>query len=373
MINTIKCKFCGKDIEVTEALRHQIEEAVVSDLSTKHKEELEKVKKEAEDFALKRATEEIDLRLKDKENETQELQRVNKDLREQLLNMAKAIRALKEQSERAELENQKRLSIELEKAKGELAKTLSEKSQFEILELKKQLDDTKKSLDDAKSKLQQKSQQLQGEVLELDLESRLQSNFPHDEVTPVGKGAQGGDIIQKVRNSCGKTAGIILWETKRAKWTPSWLPKLRDDSRRVEASVSVLVCELPPKEVETFKIIDGVVVTSYQYAIPLAGILRRGIIQVAVAKSGATNKDEKLEKLYEYLQSVTFRHRFEAYVEGVVEMQNDLETEKRSTLRIWKKKGDSNLAYLRKYLKYVRRTPRYNGFLFTRHKTPFSS
>ena len=93
-----------------------------------------------------------------------------------------------------------------------------------------------------------------------------------------------------------------------------------------------------PKDVDNFNIVDGILITSYSYAIPLAGILRRQMIQLAIAKSTAANKDEKLESLYGYLQSETFRHRFEAYVEGIVQMQKDLETEKRSSMSIWKKR-----------------------------------
>ena len=49
MSSTIKCKKCGNEIEVSEALKHQIEEQVLSSVDVKHKEELEAVKKLAEE------------------------------------------------------------------------------------------------------------------------------------------------------------------------------------------------------------------------------------------------------------------------------------------------------------------------------------
>ncbi len=215
----------------------------------------------------------------------------------------------------------------------------AEKHLFKEKEKDKQIDDLRKALDEAQRKASTTgSQQLQGEVMEVDLEEKLIKNFPTDLIDPVAKGVKGGDILQTVRNSSGKIAGSILWETKRANWAPSWLPKLREDSRKVGASASILVSEVMPKDIKNFGFVDGILVTSYSYAIPLAVMIRRSIMQVAAAKSSVANKDEKLERLYGYLQSDTFRHRFEAYAESIVEMQQDLDTEKRSTQRSFKKR-----------------------------------
>jgi len=72
--------------------------------------------------------------------------------------------------------------------------------------------------------------------------------------------------------------------------------------------------------------------------LPLASLIRRSVLQTAVAKDTAANKDEKLEMLYEYLQSEAFRHRFESFAEGIKEMQDDLDYERRAMERIWKKR-----------------------------------
>lgn len=338
MSNTIKCKYCGREMEITEALLHEVEERVSADLLSQHKQDLENLKKETEERVRKKISEEIELKLKDKENEAEELKKQNKELLNQILEVNKALRELKSQDEKRELEYQKKLDEKAEIIRQEATKTEEEKSSLKIAELEKKLSDTEKALIDAQKKTRQGSQQLQGEVLELELEMRLKSAFRNDQIEPVGKGVSGGDIVQRVRNSYNQTAGIILWETKRAKWTPSWLPKLREDARKVGASFTVLVSEELPREIESFDVVDRVIVTSYAYALPLAGLLRRQLMQLALAKSTTANKDEKLENLYSYLQSDTFRHRFEAYVEGIIEMQKDLETEKRSMERLWKRR-----------------------------------
>ena len=337
-MNSIRCTKCGEEIEISETLKHQIEENVLSDIRAKHTKDLELVRSQTEEKLKKSLALEMELKFKDKEEETEELKTRNKELTTQILDLNKLLRELKDHQERMEIDNQKRLHEQIEKVKEENLKIVSEKAQFEMLELKKQLDDTRRALNDANTKLSQKSQQLQGEVMELDLESHLKAAFPHDEIIPVAKGAIGGDILQRVRNSYGQAAGVILWEAKRAKWTPSWLAKLREDGRKEGANTCILVCETMPRDIATFGWLEGVLVCSYAYALPLAEVVRRAILQIAIAKSASINKDSKLQSLYEYLQSETFRHRFEAYVEGIVAMQQDLETEKRSMTRLWKKR-----------------------------------
>lgn len=338
MSNTITCSECGKEIEITEALTHQLEEQIAKDLKTAHLKQLADATKKAEEKALKKVTEELELKMRDGENEKEELKIQKQRLQEELLQTKKEKRELKEKTEQIELENQKKLNEEIQKIREEAMKTAHDKSQGEILELKKQLEDTQKSLKEAEYKASQKSQQLQGEVFELNLEKELREAFIYDEISEVGKGSQGADIIQKVKGQSGRLAGIILWETKRAKWSPSWLPKLREDGRKSEASVCILVSDTMPKDVRTFAFMEGVVVTCMECVLPLASLIRRSILQTAVAKDAALHKDEKLEMLYEYLQSEAFRHRFESFAEGVKEMQSDLDTERRSMERIWKKR-----------------------------------
>lgn len=333
-MNTIKCKYCGKEQPISEALEHELSEQIAIDLAGKHQEEIEKIKREVRDTTLS----EVELRLKDKSNETEELKNKNKALQDEVLQMSKAVRELKETMDRQDIENQKKLNEEIELLREQSIKIAMEKSQGDMAELRKQLDDTKKALESANYKLSQTSQQLQGEVLELNLEKVLREAFMHDEIVAVGKGTQGADIIQNVKGQSGRLAGIILWETKDAKWSPSWLVKLREDGRSAGATVVVLVSKNPPKEITTFQLMEGVIVTSVPLALPLAGLLRRSILQIALAKQTATNKDEKLEFLYEYLQSESFRHRFESFAEGIRGMELDLESERRSMERIWKKR-----------------------------------
>lgn len=338
-MNSIVCPSCGKTVEITEALTHQIEDQIKKDLQSAHEDDLKKLKQDIEQKTKKKIEEEIQLTLKDSENQIKENIEKNKRLQEQLLEFTKQMRVLKQKDEEREVELQKILLEERTKLKEEITKTEQEKSYLEKQELQKQLDDTKKALDEAQRKADQKSQQLQGEVLELDLEAQLKEYFPTDEILPVPKGIEGADIWQKVRNKFQQTAGSILWEIKRTKaWSNTWAAKLREDIRKAGASTAILVSDVLPDGIETFGLYENIWVSHYRYAIPLGTVLRRGILQIAIAKSAAANKDEKLEALYNYLTEDAFRHRFEAQVESIIELKSDLDSEQRSVMRQWKKR-----------------------------------
>lgn len=338
MASVIKCKNCGQEIEISEALAHQIEEKLLLDIKKKHQEEIESIRKSSEEEMRKKLEKEIEIERKNREEENKELKAKNQEMAQQLLSLMKELREAREADQKRAIEQEKKLNEEIKRVSEEAFKLASEKSQAEVMELKKQLEDTQKALRDAQYKASQKSQQLQGEVLELDLEKLLKETFPMDDISPVEKGKQGADIIQTVKGRLGKSAGVILWEVKRAKWSPTWLGKLREDGRKLGSSVNILICEQLPNDIAHFQVKDGVVVTSYQYAIPLASVMRRSVLQVAYAKQTAANKDEKLEILYQYLQSDSFRHRFESFAEGIREMHEDLEYEKRAMERVWKKR-----------------------------------
>lgn len=356
-MNNIHCPHCGKQVELSEAFTHQMAESIRQEqslkhkaelekakletekLASEHKAELEKAKLEAEERALKKAKESLELQLKNTQNEAEETAKRNRELQEQILELTKEMRSLTQKDKERELEMQKQMLKERELIEQEVAKSVKEESRLKEMEMQKKLDDMQKALEEAKRKGQQGSQQLQGEVLELDLENQLRDCFTTDEVIPVPKGINGADLMQRVKNKFGQTAGTILWETKRTKdWSGSWTTKLRDDKRAVDASVAIIVSEVLPDGIDTFKFYEGVWVTCYKYAIPLASVLRSGLMEVAIARATAAHKDERLEALFTYLTKDGFRNKFETQVESIMALKTDLDTEKRSTVRIWKKR-----------------------------------
>ena len=160
---------------------------------------------------------------------------------------------LKNRDEEFELESKKRALKMEEELKEKLSKDIlskeREKSELEIRKLQKQLDDQKKLTEESQRKLEQGSMQTQGEIQELALEEILQDAFPYDEVAEIGKGRKGADCILLVKNHQGKTAGRIVFESKRTKdFKKDWINKLKEDTLADQGDVSVLVTATMPKD-----------------------------------------------------------------------------------------------------------------------------
>lgn len=216
---------------------------------------------------------------------------------------------------------------------------MEEEYRLREAEKDKQLQDAMRANDELRRKLQQGLQQTQGEVLELELEELIRSAFPADQIDPVAKGRNGADMIHKVFAKSGHFCGTMVWELKRTKsWSDGWIAKLKDDQRVTKAEIAILVSEALPKDCKHFAQISGVWVASPQCALGLAVALRQQLTEVAMTKLAAVGKNEKMEVLYQYLSRVEFRQRVEAIVEAFIEMQEDLQEERRVAEKRWSKR-----------------------------------
>ncbi len=335
-MNTITCPECGKKFEISEALTSQIEEAVLLEEKTRHKKELEEAKTTAEVTARKRIAEEMEMKMKESENESAAVKESNRKLREELLETTRLIRSLKEKDELRELEMEKKLAIKEEKIKLEATEKAEKDQHIKLLEKDKQLADTLKELEDAKRKLTQGSQQQQGEVFELEFEQILKQQYPHDKISPVGKGIRGADIVQEVWDSNGNYVGKIIWELKNTKdWKNDFITKLKVNKRAATADEAVIISEVLPAHVSAAGFISGVWVTKRDFVLPLADSLRVKLIQLLMIKNSLRGKDVKMEALYNYLTGTEFKNRIEAIIEAFSNMQQEVEKEKRYFANKW--------------------------------------
>jgi hypothetical protein len=250
-------------------------------------------------------------------------------------------RALEDQRRELDLTVQRRVTEGLSAVRSQVRAEVEETLKLKVLEKEQTISSMQKQIDVLKRKAEQGSQQLQGEVQELELEALLGSKFPLDSILPVRKGEGGGDVLQRVSGGPGQSCGAILWETKRTKnWSDSWLPKLREDQRNSKADLAVIVSHALPKDVESFEWVDGVWVTHPRLMIPLATVLRQGLVEVEAARKASEGQQTKAEMVYQYLAGPRFRQRIQAIVEAFTCMQEDLEKEKRATLRLWAKRDE---------------------------------
>jgi hypothetical protein len=238
-----------------------------------------------------------------------------------------------------QLDVQKGIIEGLDAARTQVRQETEQAANLKLAEAQLTNESLKKQLDDMKRKLEQGSQQLQGEVLELELEASLRAQFPMDTITPVPKGDFGGDSLQTVCGPLGQPCGTILWESKRTKtWSDGWLQKLRDDQRAAKAEVAIIVSEKLPKDVSTFHLVDGIWVTHWNCAIPVALCLRQSLIELSLARQTREGQETKMEVVYEYLTGPHFRQRVLAIVEAFTTMQDDLAKERRAIQSQWAKR-----------------------------------
>jgi hypothetical protein len=283
------------------------------------------------------------------DDKTKELSELNDVLRQRDLKLADAqaaqVELLRKQRElddgkrELELSVEKRVQSALASVRDQAKKEAEDSLRLKVTEKEEQILSMQRQIEELRRRAEQGSQQLQGEVLELQLESLLVSRFPIDVLEPVAKGEFGGDVLQRVLGPTGQMCGAILWETKRTKnWSDGWLPKLRSDQRTAKAELALLVSEALPKGVESFELIDGIWVTHPRFAIPVASVLRQSLIELAAARLSQDGQLTKAEQVYEYLTGPRFRHRVEAIVERFSEMQDDLNRERKATMRLWAKR-----------------------------------
>jgi hypothetical protein len=335
-MNTITCPHCGKPVEISEALKHQIEAETLADLEKKHAIDMEAAKKQAIEDSQKKFSDQFAHQLKQKEEETREEKEQNRRLTEQLTQLMKDMRDLKREKDEVKLEMEKRLALEEDKIRLDASKKAEEETSLKMAAKDKQLTDALKEVEDMKRKLTQGSQQLQGEVFEEEFEQILASHYPHDKISPVGKGIRGGDIIQEVWDSTGNFAGKILWELKNTKtWSEGWVDKLKGDKREINAEEAIIITEVMPIGVKNAGFYKGVWVTDRNFVLPLADSIRVKLIQLVMIKNSQLGKDAKMESLYAYLTGTEFKNRIEAIVEAFSSMQQEVEKEKRYFANKW--------------------------------------
>lgn len=329
MLNTIKCPNCGREVEISEALKHELEEQALTAERQKHKTELEEQEKRLLKKAQAKAEEDFRLQLKTQQEELTEQKQRNQKLIDQLAELTKTVRELKQKDEERQLEMEKKLAENQDKIRQEVLKKTAEEHQLKDAEKDKKLQDAEKMIEELKRKVQQGSQQTQGEVLELELEQQLTNEFSNDKITPVGKGVRGADVIQEVWDRNGNRCGTILWESKNARWSNEWLDKLKDDQRQIKADDAALVSENLPEGINSAGYKDGVWISHRRTVLGLAYGLRAKIIQDFHTRRSLTGKDEKKEILYNYLTGKEFRQRVEAIINAFTGMQEEIERERR--------------------------------------------
>ena len=336
MEQSIACPSCGKKIPLTRALRAEIETSVRDQYERRLADELAAACAEARRAAEKKSSDELALLKEELDTQAKRLD----EARQLELTLRRRERELERQQQDVEVTVARRLDDERRRLVAEAQTRVVEQHRLKDAEKERQLADMRRQIEDLKRRAEQGSQQLQGEAGEGELEAALRTAFPLDEFVPVSQGIRGADLHHIVLDPRGARCGAILWESKNAKnWSDAWLAKLKEDQRALRADAAVLVTASLPKGCHRFTVVDGVLVTDFTSAAPLATVLRANLVQLAQARCAAVNKGETLELLYRYLSGVEFRQRVEAVVEAFANMREELDQERRAAERQWARRS----------------------------------
>ena len=255
--------------------------------------------------------------------------------------LIKKQRELDDARRELDLTIEKRVQDGLTEVRTQAKREAEDGMKLKVAEKDQTIASMQQKIEELKQKAEQGSQQLQGEVQELELEQLLRTKFPFDLIEPVPKGEFGGDAMHRINSPSGMACGSILWESKRTRnWSDGWLSKLREDQRSAKAEVCVLVSQVLPKGVETFDLMDGVWVTSPRAAIPVATMLRQGLLEVTQTRALSVGQQTKAEMVYQYLTGPRFKQRVEAIVEAFSSMQEDLDKERKVIMKQWAKRQE---------------------------------
>jgi len=332
---SITCPSCGKKIPLTRALRTEIEASVKEDYDRRLNDEVERARKQAGKDAEKKSVQELAALREELDTLTKDLERA----RQTELALRRRERELERKQQDLELTVARKVDDERNRVVKETEVRLAEQQRLKDAEKERQLGDLRRQIEDLKRKADQGSQQLQGEAGEDELESILRATFPCDDIAPVPQGIRGADLHQIVVDARASRCGAILWECKNAKnWSDGWIAKLKDDQRTLRADVAILVTASLPKGCTHFSVVEGVVVTTFACAAPVASLVRAQLLQLTQTRSAVVSQDQKLELLYRYLSGIEFRQRVEAIVEAFERMRDDLDQERRAAERQWAKR-----------------------------------
>lgn len=318
------CPHCKQEFPFSEALEHQYRESLETEIRQKLDNDRE-------------AT--IHKMRSDYEDQLGEFKKKMRDAQNSELELRKEQAALKEEREEWELAKQRELDAERTTLQDKAVTRYKESQELKEREKDELIESLKGKISELNQKAEQGSQQTQGEVQELVLEDLLKGKFLQDEIIPIPKGSYGADILQKVFDDYGQHCGTIIWESKRTKvWGNDWCDKLKHDQLSAKADISIMVSKTLPKSIRNFGHFDGIWVTEQSYAHGLAIALRSGLIQLGTARRASVNKEEKIDRLYDYLSSATFSHHIQSVVNSFQTMRKELDIERNAMIKIWRKR-----------------------------------
>jgi|APSaa5957512535_1039671.scaffolds.fasta_scaffold01567_16 hypothetical protein len=192
--------------------------------------------------------------------------------------------------------------IEFDLKSGQLNEQLRER-EIQISRFKDEVDGLKKQLTQSQA-------ELQGEVGELDLFVTLTDAFPQDNFRRQKRGTSSGDLIQRIRAGSTTLDTPIVYDNKNANTvTKADVVKAKKYQKMHGTSYVLIVGNNLPKTSVPNGLLgekDGIILVHPSIVVEVSKRIREGMIEISKLSLGKEDRQEKQDKLYEYIMSQEF-------------------------------------------------------------------
>jgi hypothetical protein len=190
-------------------------------------------------------------------------------------------------------------------------------------------------LDDLSRKLEKQSGEQHGSEAELDLFTNLRQAFPRDHIQRITRGVKGADILHEIIEGT-KVVGRLVYESKNTTtWQQGFIAQAKKYQTQYETPNVIVVSRVFPAKQKGFCIVKGIPVVATQIAIPLATVVREGVVEIAKLRLSSTHSNEKSVELYEYIVGDKFCTRFREMADCIESLRDFQQKERTWHENVW--------------------------------------
>ena len=339
---TVTCPKCSEQINVNALLHTQIEAELhqsfanqLAQKQTQFEQQLKAEKATLEQHLKASLAAESETQIQSMRNELNEQSEKLREFNKAKADIERLIREKSELKETLEAESEAKLNQRLREEKQKIESGLELKMRDKEYEIEK----LKNQIQEAQRVAEQGSNQAQGEAQELAIEEWLHAEFPFDEIEEIKKGQRGADCIQIIHTRSRQNCGRIYYESKRTlEFGKDWIEKFKADLQAKNIPVGVLVTQAMPKDMDRMGLKEGIYICTFEEFKGLSAVLRQSIIDISNVEIAQEFKGEKMAQLYDFLTSNEFKLNIQAIVESFIQMEDDLNKERRTMESLWKQR-----------------------------------
>ncbi len=224
-----------------------------------------------------------------------------------------------------------------ERAVKEIEREL--RGEIDIMKREHALEKTrmKKQMDEYSRRLEQQTAELTGELCEMEVFSALKEAFPADEISRIGKGKKGADVLQRVMIR-GKEVGRIVYECKNAlNWSNVWVSCAKSYRVAYDTPWVVIASKSFPRRERWFVVEKTVPVIDSRLTVKLAEIVRGAVAEIGHLRTSHTGRNRKAHQMFQYILSDAFARRFKSVAEAASGLRDLQKKERQWHADTWAK------------------------------------